>query len=110
MCSLNAASWADHKTLRLLQPGPQARHRLGAQGVDAHAGVEVRVRLFDQAGATQHRQVTAHSRRGQPDRLRELAGAMRALSQQVDCAAAVRVGQRRERPVEVGGGPRRPTG
>src|SRR4051812_40379621 len=84
------------ETLRFLKPASQRGHGFGAQGVDAYAGVEVWVLLFDEAGATEHREMAAHSGCGQPDRLCELAGAMRALSQQVDRAAAVRVGEGRE--------------
>jgi len=71
--------------------------------IDAYARVELVALLLDQAARPKCSQVTAHRGKGHPRRRREIAGASRGLTQQVDYAAAARIGQRRECPVEFVG-------
>ena len=77
--------------------------RLGPQPVGPHARVLAAVILLDDAGPPQHAQVPAHHRRADAERLGQLARPPGAAAQDVDGPAPRRVGERDERPVELGG-------
>src|SRR5262249_48623280 len=87
-----------------VEPRAQSRNRLRAQRVHAHARVELRMRLLDEPARAQDAQVAAERRRAQPHRCRQLARAARPFAQQVDDAAPMRFGDRRQRAIDRLGG------
>src|SRR5215472_18265744 len=84
----------------LLQPALELGHWLRLQCVDAHAGIEFGVALRDEGALAQHAQVAAHRGGAQAHLSGQLAGAARPEPQEVDSAAAIRIGQSCKRPVE----------
>src|SRR5487761_126648 len=86
--------------IRLRQPRLQLRHSLGTQPVDTDPRIEFIAVLVDEPALAQRLEMTAHCGKGDVCRLRELSCTMWPLAQQVDDPPAVRVGERREGPVE----------
>lgn len=75
--------------------------RLGLEPIDPDASVVALMFLADEARHAQDAQVAAHGRRAQAERLGELTGAARSLAQQLDGAAPRRIGERRQRAIEI---------
>jgi hypothetical protein len=99
--SAEGAELVGPERLDLVQPGAQVGERLLAQPVDAGAGIGLVAGLLDEAAAAQDAEVAAHRRRAHRERGGELAGAVRARAQEIDHAAAGRIGQRREGGVDA---------
>ena len=76
--------------------------RLRPQVVDPHAGIGVDAALLDQPAAPQHPQVTADRWSGDRELRRQLTGAPGTLAEQFDDAPAGRVGEGRQRGVDIG--------
>ena len=88
--------------LDLVEPGLQHEELLGPEPVHPLAGVGGRGRGFDQTAEAQDPEVTAHRGARHSDPVGELAGASRAVAQQLDDAPAGGVGEGGERRVDVG--------
>lgn len=85
------------------KPRFQCRHRLVSQTINTHARIEFVALFFDEPARAQKLEVAAHRRKGNARRFGEFAGASRPITQQVHHPPAVRVGQCRERAIEIVG-------
>ena len=104
-CALKAAS-SSPRSLDVVEPAAQRRERARLAGGRRARARRALAVFFDEARRAQHAQVTAHHGRLTPSAVGELARAARLLAEQLDDAAARRVGQRGERAIEVGRPPR----
>jgi hypothetical protein len=85
----------------LVQPVPQLLEGLVLQRVDAGARVVLRALLADQPRPAQHAEVAAHRGAAHLEGLSDLAGAARAVPQEVDHPTPGRLGQRGQGTIEA---------
>src|SRR6266478_4013736 len=74
--------------------------RLRAHRVEPHASVEFRMRLLDQSAAAEAAQMPAQRGWVEAHRARDFAGAPRPFAQELEHAAASRIGERRQHAIE----------
>ena len=87
----------------LFEPSAQLRKWSTAEAIDTDAGVGgIVVRFLDEPVGAEHAQMAAHQRRAHTRGFGQLAGAVRALAQQLHDAAARGLRQCRQCIVERG--------
>ena len=84
------------------KPAFQFCHRFRIERINTHPRIESRMALHHEAAFAQLPHMPAHGGQCQTRPLRQLARAMRPLSQVLDHVAAMRIGERGKRAVDAG--------
>ena len=89
--------------LDILHPRPEPGERLGPELDDPGTGILLQDLLGDESRAPENPEVAAHRRPAHRQRLGHLTRALGLASQALDDGSAGRVGQRRQRAVQLSG-------
>ena len=85
----------------LIHPSTEQFEALRLQAVQPHAGVVLRLLVGNESAGLEDTQMTTESGRGHRERLRQLAGAVGAPSQEIDDGTSCRLSECREGGIHV---------